>query len=150
MHRYLLPHAVTICVCFLPASDTIPRKVNSMVSSPYLNCKAESPAQPNEDWKRQNVLWSLNCGLGLKDISFSREHLIFSVGLKSLSSIIFHQEMGLNINVLTILIINVLKDYPKIPSGLYNYPYHTLQKVTWHMPYKSVLRGDSSFCHQQR
>lgn len=71
---YLLLYAVTICVCFLPASGTIPRKVNSMITSPYLNCKTESPAQPN-DWKWWNVLQSINCGLGLQDIFFSRKHL---------------------------------------------------------------------------
>lgn len=43
---------------------------------------------------------------------------------------IFHQEMGLSISILAILVINVLKDFPKIPSGLYTYPYYTLQKVT--------------------
>lgn len=151
MHRYLLPYAVTVCVC----CGTILRKVNTMISSPYLNCKTESPAQPNEDWKRQNVLQSLNCGLVLQDILFSREHLLFSVVSKSLPSF-YYLSPGNGFEhqcfLLTILIMNVLNDFPKIQSGLYTYPYHTLQKVTRYMPYKSVLylRGDSLFSQQQK
>lgn len=126
-------HMLLLCLAHLPANGTIPRKVNTMISSPYLNCKTESPAEPNEDWKRQNVLQSLNCGLRLQDILFSREHLLFSVVLKSLPSF-YYLSPGNGFEhqcfLLTILIINILNDFPKIPSGLCTYPYHTLQKVT--------------------
>lgn len=73
--------AVIICARFLPASGKITRKVNPTITSSYLYCKTESPAQLSEDWKRQNVLQSLNCGLGLQIIFFPRENLIFSIDL---------------------------------------------------------------------
>lgn len=73
--------AVIICARFLPASGKITRKVNPTIISSYLYCKTESPAQLSEDWKRQNVLQSLNCGLGLQIIFFPRENLIFSIDL---------------------------------------------------------------------
>lgn len=118
--------AVIICACFLSASGKITRKVNPTITSSYLYCKTESPAQLSEDWKRQNVLQSLNCGLGLQDIFFPRENLMSLSHLH----ILFHQEIGLKITIFLIILINILNNFPKIQSGLCTYSYPALQKAT--------------------